>query len=384
MRIRNEMLGRASIAVVLVASLASFSAAQNLWVDFNSLSQDNGPHPHPDYQPYDAGHEVLDDFVTAEYPAFDGTVSFTPSWPDTTDNRTMQMIDRGTQSGEDEDGFPIVAGNDANWLLGDVDLLKDIGSLDLVTDWIGVDTRTANGGNGDYDGDVGTPSRILFTLSGVPAGNYDWTSFHHDTENIHTEFLFDYSVDGGNTFMPVGEGQFKMTNTSPGSNPPEPEVYDGVALDAFEALPLTDLPSTVQFSFDAIGQDVVMQFTPLAATAVHTQIFGVNGFELNQNSVSEPVGCAPLNDLAGDLDGDATVGFPDFLTLSANFGQAVSSYSDGDVDCDGSVGFPDFLALSANFGKSLGSTQAVPEPASWMLAVYPLIGLGLLRRRKRA
>ena len=156
------------LTAMLVLSTMISVHGQDLWLDFNSLSQDNGPHPNPEYQAYDAGHEVPEDFVTREYEAFGTTISFTPSWPDSTDNRTMQMIDRGSQQGDDEDGFPLVSGHDANWLLGDVDLLKETGTLDLLTDWIGVDARTGNGGNGDYDGEIGDPTRIQFTLAGIP------------------------------------------------------------------------------------------------------------------------------------------------------------------------------------------------------------------------
>ena len=49
----------------------------------------------------------------------------------------------------------------------------------------------------------------------------------------------------------------------------------------------------------------------------------------------------------GDIDRDGTVGFTDFLILSANFGQ--TSNGDpiaGDLDDDGLVGFADFLMLS--------------------------------------
>ena len=82
--------------------------------------------------------------------------------------------------------------------------------------------------------------------------------------------------------------------------------------------------------------------------------------------------------LQGDIDGDGSVGFPDFLILSANFGQAGTA-AQGDIDGDGSIGFPDFLLLSGNFGQSAGAA-AVPEPGTGCLA---LLGLLLLAGRRR-
>ena len=60
-----------------------------------------------------------------------------------------------------------------------------------------------------------------------------------------------------------------------------------------------------------------------------------------------------MNTLPGDLDGDGTVAFEDFLALAANFGTDVDEYASGDVNCDGTVAFDDFLALAENFGQSL-------------------------------
>lgn len=88
-----------------------------------------------------------------------------------------------------------------------------------------------------------------------------------------------------------------------------------------------------------------------------------------------PEGLASLLDetgiVAGDLDGNGNVEFADFLALSANFGQAVSSYSEGDVDGNGTVEFADFLTLSGNFG-SVAAASAVPEPST-----FPLVGIAL-------
>ena len=85
----------------------------------------------------------------------------------------------------------------------------------------------------------------------------------------------------------------------------------------------------------------------------------------------------------GDLDGDGSVLFADFLLLSANFGQEVDSHADGDIDCNGTVDFADFLLLSANFGQSVAGAQAVPEPSCGLLFGIGFIMLTLSTRRRR-
>jgi len=96
------------------------------------------------------------------------------------------------------------------------------------------------------------------------------------------------------------------------------------------------------------------------------------------------VGCKPVNELAGDLDGSGDVAFADFLVLSANFGTAVTTYAEGDVDCNGTVEFADFLALSANFGSTLGAEASlVPEPSAIVMILSCGL-LGLVRRKRRA
>lgn len=229
-------------------------APVGLFIDFNSTTQDAGPNPIGGiYRDYDAGHEVAADFDTKSYAAFGASVTLTPSWPDTTDNRVQQMIDRA-------------AGNDNNWTGSD---------LLLISDFLGSDTRTANGGNGDYDGVTGTPTTLDLTLGNLPGGQYEWTSFHHDTENVHTPFVMDISTDGGASFERVG--QFKMSSSSGGGNPANPAVEAGPDP--------SSLSSTVVTEFSTDGRsDVVVRFIPLAQTAVHTQIFGINGFELIQTS----------------------------------------------------------------------------------------------------
>lgn len=77
-----------------------------------------------------------------------------------------------------------------------------------------------------------------------------------------------------------------------------------------------------------------------------------------------------LGALPGDLDGNGSVEFADFLVLSANFGTELTSYTDGNIDLTDGIAFADFLVLSSNFGQTAGAT-AVPEPSGtwWLLSV---------------
>ena len=228
-------------------------------IDFNSTTQDGAANPvGPPYQNYDAAHEVVDDFVRMEYEAFGTMVGLTPSWPATDRvNTTYQMIDRG-------------AGNDADWLGT---------QLQLVTDWIGVDTRTTVGGLGNYDGENGDPTPILLALDGVPGGTYSWTSYHHDTENIHSPFTVEISIDGGTTYEDVGE--FQMTSSNTGGSPANPAIETGPDP--------ASLSSTVRHDFATDGlADVVFRFIPLAEVGVHRQFMAINGFDLIQTSSDFP------------------------------------------------------------------------------------------------
>lgn len=246
-----------------------------LLIDFNSTNQDGGPNNDTagGFSAYDAGHEVADDFVTQTYSAFGTDIGVTPSWPNTTDNRVQQMIDRG-------------AGNDANWMDADTDLEASpvpILGLNFVTDFLGTDTRTGNGGNGDWDGTDGTPTYLNIALSGLPANSYTWQSAHIDTENLHGEFQVNVSVDGGANFSALPNG--RLVNSSPGGNPNAVEsgFLDALIQDSTMAA-LGGAVYTADFMADGTN-DVVIQFAPLSQNAVHRQIFAVNGFVLSESAV---------------------------------------------------------------------------------------------------
>lgn len=85
---------------------------------------------------------------------------------------------------------------------------------------------------------------------------------------------------------------------------------------------------------------------------------------------------------SGDTNLDKRVDVPDFLRLSASFGQT-GGWGEGDFDGDGTVGFPDFLILSENFGQIGSAPESVPEPSGLALPGMFLVCVGAARRRGR-
>ena len=127
-----------------------------------------------------------------------------------------------------------------------------------------------------------------------------------------------------------------------------------------------------------IGNILVLADNTLAEIDALEEVVGFGlGVFVQRPDTDEPL-CDP--NTMGDIDGDGTVAFGDFLILSANFGQTVDSHSLGDIDCSGDVAFADFLLLSANFGQSVGA-QSVPEPNGWALVMLAAVGCLALRRQ---
>ncbi len=89
-----------------------------------------------------------------------------------------------------------------------------------------------------------------------------------------------------------------------------------------------------------------------------------------------------VSGIQGDIDGNGTVEFADFLALSSTFGDVADPAGSGaDIDGNGAVDFADFLILSTNFGQS-AAASSVPEPSGFaLLGIASLVG-GLLRRRR--
>jgi hypothetical protein len=91
----------------------------------------------------------------------------------------------------------------------------------------------------------------------------------------------------------------------------------------------------------------------------------------------------------GDVDGDGDVDPTDFNILTANFGTTVAANSHlGDLNGDTLVNIVDFAQWKANYpfpGAGGGSgITSVPEPATALISLPLLFGLGMLRLRNLA
>lgn len=107
------------------------------------------------------------------------------------------------------------------------------------------------------------------------------------------------------------------------------------------------------------------------------------GFDLSRISEGVIIFGAPVaGGIPGDIDGNGTVEFADFLVLSNSFGQAVEPGTGADLDGNGEVAFADFLILSGNFGQT-AATSAVPEPSGLTLfGIAVLLAMPLRHRRR--
>jgi len=126
------------LVFAVIGSIIVSAAHAQLKIDF-SLT---GGAVEAGYQGYFATRSTPATFTAQSYTAFGTTVTIRPTWGANAAAAAQAMIDRGTDDG----------------VLDFVNLLRD---------WIGTDTRQ-----------VGDP--MTLTISGLPAGTYEWLSYHHD------------------------------------------------------------------------------------------------------------------------------------------------------------------------------------------------------------
>ena len=186
------------------------------------------------FQGFMAEHEnALDLYTPREFAAFDTTVTVSLSWnPYLPDWQSMQMIDRGGNDGSD--------------------------TPDLLRDWTGTDARK-----------YGDP--LTMTISGLPAGEYGWLSYHHDTED--QTGIFDVAIVDAN-----GQRDIQGIDISDGREPDSVKTLADVT--KLSTIIVSD-GSDITFTFSTVFDDTA---------SGSERFFVMNGFEI----VPEPTTIALL------------------------------------------------------------------------------------------
>ena len=83
------------------------------------------------------------------------------------------------------------------------------------------------------------------------------------------------------------------------------------------------------------------------------------------------------------LTGMRVVDMADVIILAENFNTTGATFAQGDNDFSGTVDLADFIALRKLFLANNPGAVAVPEPATWLLAVLGLMGLARYDVRRR-
>ena len=152
------------------------------------------------------------------------------------------------------------------------------------------------------------------------------------------------------------------------SNPGPPRLANNGADITYRAIWLSEkmlpLPTGFEDAGDLDGNEII-EFGDIDLLAAQIRGDQEPRFDLNADGlvdlkdqstlVEDFLGTQP-----GDADLDGVVAFPDFLTLSANFGGS-GGWVEGDFDASGDITFSDFLILSNNFSPET-KAAAVPEP----------------------
>lgn len=213
-------------AIVILLAVISQATAESLKVDFNG--NNNGSvilQTQADFQAYNARNEVLGDFVPVNYSAFGTTITVTPTWASGASAAAMQSWWRDNAYGYSTDPADM---------------------LDLVIDWIGTDQR-----------EVGDP--MTLTVSGLPAGEYSWKSYHHDTQN-----------QVGHFSVTVNDAVGSVTTT-------------GLRVSSSQSLSDLTLADVTKFETQIVSDGVnpVSLVFEATDTPNYNTMFIMNGFEIN-------------------------------------------------------------------------------------------------------
>ncbi len=257
--------------VILCLAIGSGAVyAQDLRIDF---SQTNGP-VQEGYQAYRADHEVAATFSAQSFSAFGATVTILPTWAAGATPQAMQMIDRGGDDG--------------------------VEAPDLTRDWIGTDGRQP-----------GDP--MTLTITGLPAGTYEWVSLHSDSQDqtgifdvtvndasgSATTTDIDISDSNAGTLLLADMTTFTTTIVSNGTDPvtlvfERTSSIDPVAnafflMNSFELTALSTgnamMPSPPDQATDVPRDDVVLSWSPAPEAVSHDVYLGTDREEVEQGVV---------------------------------------------------------------------------------------------------
>jgi hypothetical protein len=234
------------VSMFLCLSVGLGVAQAQLMIDFGQTGGTAAVEP--GYQGYFATDKNAASFTAQSYTAFGTTVTVKAGFAPGAAAAGMRAIDRGTDDG-----------------------ITD--HVNLLRDWIGFDTRQ-----------TGDP--MTLTISGLPAGTYQWLSYHHDAHD--QTGIFSVTVkDAGGSATTTG---IDISNTT-GST-------------------VRTLADATKFStvITANGKDdvslVFHQTSP--SNPVATAISVINGFELASIDTGTALAPVPPNQ-ATDVPRDGTV-----------------------------------------------------------------------------
>lgn len=205
-----------------------------------------------------------------------------------------------------------------------------------------------NGGVVDPGASVGT-----LTIDG------DYTQLNSGTlrMSLASAASYDRLVVEGEASL---NGQL-LLELAPGYTPASGTIYDLIdwsnVLDGFSSLQYPELPPGLTWNFDQLE----------SLGIVRVQGNGIPG-------------------LTGDYNADGQVDFDDYDTWKSTFGFSVIAGTEADGNINGLVDAADYSVWRDNLGASSGSASlawAVPEPATGILTIMALIGLGPFLQRRR-
>lgn len=168
-----------------------------------------------------AKHEVASTFIPQSFTSEEISIIVHVKWPAGTPSTAMQLIDRGASPGQSGEN--------------------------LLRDWIGTDGREAK-----------VPMDLV--ISGLPAGEYIWESYHHD--NSDQTGLFNVVISDAS-----GKRTFRNIDISNGMLPIE-------SVTVFKTLLTSD------------GSEIVITFAQDSWPGNSTSFFVMNGFKLYQRDTS--------------------------------------------------------------------------------------------------